>query len=154
MFNTLPSSAGGLCWIPGWGTKEPCAVIVAVQSLNHVQLFATPWTVARRAPLSMGFSRQEYWSGLPCPSPRDLPDPGVKSASPTLHVDSLPTELPWKSTFIKLNWQIFKKKKSLVLSLLVGEIKPTSSFLCFAKNPTNLPCFFPPSVPHSLQRST
>ena len=45
---------------------------------NHVSLFATPWTVARQAPLSMGFSRQEYWSGLPCPPPGELPDPGIQ----------------------------------------------------------------------------
>ena len=52
----------------------------------------TPWTVAHRAPLSMGFSRQEYWSGLPCPSPGDLPNPGVESRSPALQVDSLLSE--------------------------------------------------------------
>ena len=49
--------------------------------LNRVQLFQTPWTVAYQAPLSMQFSRQEYWSGLPFPSPGDLPDPGIKLAS-------------------------------------------------------------------------
>ena len=49
--------------------------------LSHVQLFATPWTAARQAPLSMGFSRQEYWSGLPFPSPGDLPDPGIEPES-------------------------------------------------------------------------
>ena len=49
--------------------------------LNRVQLFRTPWTVACQAPLSMQFSRQEYWSGLPFPSPGDLPDPGIKLAS-------------------------------------------------------------------------
>ena len=49
--------------------------------LSHVQLCATPWTVARQAPLSMGFSRQEYWSGLPCPPPADLPDPGIEPTS-------------------------------------------------------------------------
>ena len=49
-----------------------------VKSLSLVQLFATPWTVAYHAPLSMGFSRQAYWSGLPYPSPGDLPDPGIK----------------------------------------------------------------------------
>ena len=54
---------------------------------------ATPWTVAHQAPLSMGFSRQEYWSGLPFPSSRDLPDPGIKPGSPTLQAYSLPTEL-------------------------------------------------------------
>ena len=54
---------------------------------------ATPWTVARQAPLSMGFSRQEYWSGLPCPPPGDLPHPGIQPASPASpasQVDSLP----------------------------------------------------------------
>ena len=54
---------------------------------------ATPWTVAHQAPLSMGFSRQEYWSELPFPSPGDLPDPGIKPRSPALQADSLPTEL-------------------------------------------------------------
>ena len=57
---------------------------VKVKSLSHVQLFVTPWTVAHQAPLSMGFSRQEYWSGLPFPSPRDLPDPGIEPRSPAL----------------------------------------------------------------------
>ena len=52
-----------------------------------------PWTVACQAPLSMGFSRQEYWSGLPFPSPGDLPDPGIKPGSPALQADDLPTEL-------------------------------------------------------------
>ena len=54
------------------------------QSLSCVQLFANLWTVAFQAPLSMGFSRQEYWSGLPFPSPGDLPDPGIKPGSPAL----------------------------------------------------------------------
>ena len=57
--------------------------------LSRVRLFATPWTVAHQAPPSMGFSRQEYWSGLPFPSPGDLPDPGIESRSPTLQVDAL-----------------------------------------------------------------
>ena len=54
---------------------------------------ATPWTVARQAPLSMGFSRQEYWSGWPFPSPGHLPNPGIEPRSPALQADSLPTEL-------------------------------------------------------------
>ena len=58
-----------------------------VQSLSHVRLFVTPWTIACKAPLTMGFSRQEYWSGLPCPPPGDLPDPGIKPPSPALKVD-------------------------------------------------------------------
>ena len=55
-----------------------------LNSLSHVRLFATPWTVAYQASPSMGFFRQEYWSGLPFPSPRDLPDPGIEPRSPTL----------------------------------------------------------------------
>ena len=54
------------------------------QSLSPVCLFATPWTVARQAPLSMEFSRQEYWNGLPFPLPGDLPDPGIEPAAPAL----------------------------------------------------------------------
>ena len=70
--------------------------------LRHVQLFATLWTVARQTPLFMGFSRQEYWSGLPFPVPRDIPDPGIEPTSPASQVDSLPTEPPEKplSTYI------------------------------------------------------
>ena len=56
-------------------------------------LFATPWTVAHQAPLSMGFSRQECWSGLSCLFSRDLPEPGIKPSSPTLQPDSLLFEL-------------------------------------------------------------
>ena len=54
----------------------------------------TPWTVAHQSPLSMGFSRQEYWSGLSCPPPGDLPNPGIEPRSATLQVDSLSTEPP------------------------------------------------------------
>ena len=55
---------------------------VHAQSLSCVQLFVTPWTVAHQAPLSVGFPRQEYWSGLPFPSPGALPDPGIEPRSP------------------------------------------------------------------------
>ena len=68
-----------------------------VKSLSRVRLFAIPWTVAHQAPLSMGFSRQECWSGLPFPSPGDLPNPGIKPRSPTLYADALPSEPPGKS---------------------------------------------------------
>ena len=57
---------------------------------SHVQLFATPWTRARQAPLSMEFSRQEYWSGFPSPPPGDLPNPGIKPVSPALEGGFLP----------------------------------------------------------------
>ena len=63
-----------------------------VKSLSRVRLFATPWTVACQAPLSMGFSRQEYWSGLPFPSPGDLPDLGIEPGSPALEADALTSE--------------------------------------------------------------
>ena len=65
-------------------TSVCVCVCVCVQSLSHVKLFANPWTIARQAPLSMGFSGQEYWSGLPFPSPGDFPNPGIKPTSPTL----------------------------------------------------------------------
>ena len=67
-----------------------------VKSLSCVRLLATPWTVAYRAPPPMGFSRQECWSGLPFPSPGDLPDPGVEPGSPALQADALPSEPPGK----------------------------------------------------------
>ena len=64
--------------------------------LSRVRLFATPWTVAYQAPPSMGFSRQECWSGLPFPSPGDLPNPGIEPKSPALQADALPSEPPGK----------------------------------------------------------
>ena len=67
-----------------------------VKSLSHIRLFATSWTVAYQAPLSMGFSRQEYWSGLSLPSPGDLPDPGIEPGSPALQTEALPSETPRK----------------------------------------------------------
>ena len=68
-----------------------------VRSLSCVQLFATLWTVAYQALLSMGFSRQEYWSGLLFPSPGDLSNPGIEPRSPALQADTLPPEPPGKS---------------------------------------------------------
>ena len=66
---------------------------VKAQSLNHVRLCATPWTVAHQAPLPMRSSQQEHWNGLPFPSPGDLPNPGIKPRSPpTLQANSLPSE--------------------------------------------------------------
>ena len=64
------------------------------QSHSVVSDSATPWTVAYQASQSMGFSRQEYWSGLPFPSPGDLPDPGIEPGSPALQADGLPSEPP------------------------------------------------------------
>ena len=70
-----------------------------VKSLSSVQLFVTPWTVAYQAPPSVGFSRQEYWSGLPLPSPGDLPNPGIKPGSPALQADALPSEPSGKLSY-------------------------------------------------------
>ena len=67
---------------------------VKVKSLSRVQLSATPWTVAYQAPPSMGFSTQEYQSGLPFPSPEDLPDPEIEPGSPALQADALTFEPP------------------------------------------------------------
>ena len=64
----------------------------SVQLLSHVRFFATLWTIAHQAPLSMGFSRQENWSGLPFPSPGFLPNPGIELGSPALRADSLLSE--------------------------------------------------------------
>ena len=69
-------------------------VKVKVKLLSRVRLFATPWTVAYQAPPSVGFSRQEYWSGLPFPSPGDLPNPGIELGSPALQANALPSEPP------------------------------------------------------------
>ena len=67
-----------------------------VKLLSRVRLFVTPWTIAYQAPPSMGFSRQEYWSGLPFPSPGDLPDPGIEPRSPAFQADALTSVPPGK----------------------------------------------------------
>ena len=67
-----------------------------MKSLSRVRLFVTPWTVAYQAPPSMGFSRQEYWSGLSFPSPEDLPNPGIEPGSLALQADTLTSEPPGK----------------------------------------------------------
>ena len=71
-----------------------------VKSHNCVQLFAIPWTVAYKAPLSMEFSRQEYWSGFKFPSPGDIPDPRIEPRSPALQADVLPSEPPGNPTIV------------------------------------------------------
>ena len=65
-------------------------------SLSRVRLFVSPWTVALQDPLSMGFSRRECWSGLPFPSPGDIPNPGIEPRSPELQADALSSEPPGK----------------------------------------------------------
>ena len=91
--DAFPSKPLGKPRIPKKGNAKECSnyrtiALISqdskVKLLSHVQVFATPWTVAYQAPPSMGFSRQEYWSGLPFPSPGDLPNPGIEPGSPSL----------------------------------------------------------------------
>ena len=89
--------------------KLVCSLFV--QSLSHVLLFATMWTIARQAPLPMGFSRQEYWSELPCPPPRDLPNPGIELGSlmsPALAGGFFTTSTTWEAPGLP---EIAQKKK-------------------------------------------
>ena len=102
-------TAAGLCL--GYSLPLPMREqyrirVAVVYSLGHVQLFTTPWTVARQAPLSIGFLRQEYWSGLPFPSSRDLPDPGLQPTFPALVGRFFTTEPPGKLD-IRISW-LFK----------------------------------------------
>ena len=97
----IPSRALTTVWYP-----QPCSIVwyyhightkkLKVKSITRVQLFATLWTVAHQAPPSMGFPRQEYWNGLPFPSPGDLPGPRIEPGSTTLQADTSPSEPPGK----------------------------------------------------------
>ena len=103
-----------------------------MKSLSGVRLFATPWTVAHKAPLSTGFSRQEYWSGLPFPSPGDLPHPGIEPRSPALQADALTSEPPGKPIKSNsqnicqrlVNWEISQSVYKLI------EDKVSIPFVC------------------------
>ena len=85
-----------------------------VKLLSCVRLFATPWTVAYQAPRSMKFSRQEYWSGLPFPSPGDLPDPGIEPRSPALQADALPSEPLVASDSFATPWTVARQAPLLM----------------------------------------
>ena len=92
----MATHSSTLAWLQSMGSKnftiQP--LYSEVKLLSRVQLFVTPWTVAYQGPPSTGFSRQEYWSGLPFPSPGHLPDPGIKPRSPTFQADTLTSEPP------------------------------------------------------------
>ena len=92
-----------------------------VKSLSCVQLFATPWTVAHQAPPSMGFSRQEYWSGLPFPSPGDLPNTGIEPRSPALQADALISEPPGKPQWSDM--QMDSKHRKRYLASPSGQVR-------------------------------
>ena len=87
---------------------------------------ATPLTVACQAPLSMGFSRQEYWSGLPFPSPGNLSNPGIEPRSPSSKADCLPTELQGKSVFTQ---KLFLPNPGIIRTLWGGRTKDHLPFL-------------------------
>ena len=110
--------------------------------LSHIRLFGTPWTVTHQSPLSMGFSRQEHWSGLPFPSPGDLPNAGIKQGSPALQVDSLPSEPPEKPLISYTPMQNKKLKKCLISELAESccqsKTSPLCSPLCITKAPLSL----------------
>ena len=118
-----------LSFPPICSTVQPCVLgycCCVVQSLNRVQFFVTSWTAACQASLSMQFSRQEYWSGLPILPPGDLPDPGIEpesSALPARQADSLPVE-PLG------NWQIGGEKIEVVTNFIFLGSKITADSDC------------------------
>ena len=99
--------------------------------------FATLWTVARQAPLSKGFSRQEYWSGLLCPPPGDCPNPGIKPRSPTLQVDSLPSELPGKALYTDILYWSFYTDTLYWFPLVLKTNDQCFIFTVYWRNPSH-----------------
>ena len=102
--------------------------------LSHIRLFASPWIVAYQDPQSMEFSRQEYWSGLPFPSPGDLPDPGIEPRSPTLQADSLPSDPPRELPIKKKKERDILKSRDITLPTKVHLVKamvfPVVTYAC------------------------
>ena len=123
------------CKLPSWFPRQLRHSVFLHSVLNRLFLlfsrpgvsnsFVTPWTVACQTPLSMGFPRQEYWSGLPFPSPGDLRDPGVKPASPAWQADSLPLShlgsllngLDWVQLEARLNGMFVLRKQNFILAV-------------------------------------
>ena len=97
-------------------------VVVGGLVIKSCPTLGTPWIVARQAPLSMGFPRQEHWSGLPFPFPGDVPNPGIEHVSPALQVNSLPSELPGKP---QINWPLSKLKPLWFMGYCQGSDKIT-----------------------------
>ena len=97
---------------------------VYAKLLSHVRLFGTPWTIAHQSPLSMGFSRQEYWSGLPCLPPGDLPNSGTEPESPALQAYSLPSEPPGKLLYIQHSPTKFSRPASVFLTNMARRLQP------------------------------
>ena len=99
--------------------------VFMLSPFSHVRLFATLWTIALQASLSMGFSRQEYWSGLPCPPAGDLPDPGVKLTSLVSHLLAskfFTTSATWEALFMNIEL-VFKKQSRIFVTLFFSPSK-------------------------------
>ena len=120
---------------------EQNCILCCASSLSRVRLFATPWAVARQAPPSMGLSRQGYWSGLPCPPPGNLPNPGIEARSPALQADSLPSEPPGKTrnsgvtslSLLHCRWILYQLSYPGSLNYILCTIK-TNVFYFFLTN--------------------
>ena len=124
MFSMSPDS----CIFP-YTRKKSLFLVKEVMSVSCVQLFETPWTVAYQPPLSMGFFRQEYWSGLPFPSPGYLPNPGIEPESPALQAYSEPPGKP-----LKLKWSLKKfKKNQATIHIVKAQIIFLSKLLSYQK---------------------
>ena len=123
-------------------------VRIVLNHLSCVPLFATLWTVAHQAPLFMGFSRQEYWSGLPCPPPGNLPDPGIKPvslrSSANWRVDSLPLAPPGKP-LVQNRHLIFietwKEKKPVNGHVDAPQLYPFETVNCFQSESQGPPAY-------------
>ena len=112
-------------WVRSLGWEDPLEK--EMETHSNILAWKTPWTIACQAPPSMGFSRQEYWSGVPLPSPGDLPYPGIKPGSPALWADVLSSKPPGKQPEITPNSQvgIQTQFKYLVCSIpdsVLGEV--------------------------------
>ena len=130
-----------------------CVCAQPPQCFSHVQLFATPWTVAHQAPLSMEFSRQEYWTGLPCPPLRGFPDSGIKPsspASPAFQENSFTHwatwKSPWKASVKVKNIQAYNIKEQIV----IGKNKSDSLLDLFFLLQPLYSIAFPAAVAYSL----
>ena len=108
--------------------------VCAPSSFSCILLFVTPWTVAWQAPLFMGFSRQEYWSAEPFPSPGDLPDPGIKIQSPALQADFLPSESPGKPITIYKCMYVYLKCLYYFFHMSLGKLH--TSWLWGTRDPS------------------
>ena len=123
-----PPSQPANYWFTTWLTEIPWCLL---SRFSHVWLFVTPWTIALQAPLSMGFSRQEYWNELPWPPPEDLPNTGIKPVSlmsPALIGGFLTTSASWEAW--EIHWYI-PIKIIVSLAIQLAKMKELSGFWCW-----------------------